>query len=323
MQYPVIITFALVVGVIFGAYWFFVARGEAAEQTALRRRMKAGRGKDTTRDVASLVITDQPLSTIPALDKALRAASGIVEPARELINKAGVSMYVGTLLLACGVAFIGAFLLVWRLSGTAVLALPLGVLAGAGPPFVLNILANRRVAKFEEQFPEAIDLMSRALRAGHAFTTALSMVGEELPDPVGGEFKLAYDRQNFGMPLPDALRSLGARVPLIDARFFVTAVLTQREVGGNLSEVLENLAEVIRERFKVKRQVRVVTAHGRMTAWVLGSMPPVLGAILTFMNPETMSIMWTHPTGIRMIAAAIVLQVLGAFVISRLVKVDY
>ena len=185
-------------------------------------------------------------------------------------------MNVGTLLLACGVAFIGAFLLVWRLSGTVVLALPLGVLAGAGPPFVLNILANRRVAKFEEQFPEAIDLMSRALRAGHAFTTALSMVGEELPDPVGGEFKLAYDRQNFGMPLPDALRSLGARVPLIDARFFVTAVLTQREVGGNLSEVLENLAEVIRERFKVKRQVRVVTAHGRMTAWVLGSMPPVL-----------------------------------------------
>ena len=107
---------------------------------------------------------------------------------------------------------------------------------------MLNVLANRRVAQFEEQFPEAIDLMSRALRAGHAFTTALSMVGEELPDPVGGEFKLAYDRQNFGMPLPDALRSLGARVPLIDARFFVTAVLTQREVGGNLSEVLENLA---------------------------------------------------------------------------------
>jgi tight adherence protein B len=323
MQYPVIITFALVLGVVFGAYWLFVARGEAAEQTALRKRMKGARTKGATLDPASLVITDQPLSAIPALDKALRAASGIVEPARALINKAGVSMNVGTLLLACGVAVIATFALLLYLTGTAVVALPLAALAGALPPFVLNILANRRVAKFEEQFPEAIDLMSRALRAGHAFTTALSMVGEELPDPVGGEFKLAYDRQNFGMPLPDALRSLGARVPLIDARFFVTAVLTQREVGGNLSEVLENLAEVIRERFKVKRQVRVVTAHGRMTAWVLGSMPPVLAAILTYMNPDTMSIMWTHPTGIRMVAAAIVLQALGAFVISRLVKVDY
>ncbi len=323
MVYPAIVTFALVVGVIFGAYWFFVARGEAAEQTALQRRMKGSRGKGATLDAASLVITDQPLSRIPALDKVLRALHVVTEPARELINKAGVSMNVGTLLLACGVAGIGVFLILLNLSGFVLLALPFGALAAAVPPFVLNVLANQRVAKFEEQFPEAIDLMSRALRAGHAFTTALSMVAEELPDPVGGEFKLAYDRQNFGMPLPDALRSLGARVPLIDAKFFVTAVLTQREVGGNLSEVLENLSTVIRERFKVKRQVRVVTAHGRMTAWVLGSMPPALAAALTFLNPDNMRVMWTHPTGIRMIAAAVVMQALGAFVISRLVKVDY
>lgn len=323
MPYPVVITFALVVGVIFGAYWFFVGREEAADQTALRRRMKGVRAPGTTPDAASLVMTERPLSGIPALDRLLRTLDFISGPARDLINRAGVSMNVGTLLLMCGVAAIGAFFVVWRLTGAVVLAIPVAALAAALPAVVLNMLANRRVAQFEEQFPEAIDLMARALRAGHAFTTALSMVGEELPDPVGGEFKLAYDRQNFGMPMPDALRSLGARVPLIDARFFVTAVLTQREVGGNLAEVLENLANVIRERFKVKRQVRVVTAHGRMTAWVLGSMPPVLAGVLTFLNPETMKIMWTHPTGIRMIAAAIVLQALGAFVISRLVKIDY
>ena len=122
---------------------------------------------------------------------------------------------------------------------------------------VIQFKAKRRVRSFEEQFPEAIDLLARALRAGHAFITGLSMVAEEMPDPVGTEFKLAFDRQNFGMPLPDALRALGERVPLLDARFFVTAVLTQREAGGNLSEVLDNLASVIRERFRVKRQVRV------------------------------------------------------------------
>jgi tight adherence protein B len=322
MLYPVAITFVLVAGVIFGAYWLFVAREEAAEQSALRRRMKGVRTKSTA-DGASIVIVDQPLSGIPALDKLLHRVSGVVEPARALIDRAGVSMNVGTLLLTCGVAAIGTFLVFWWLSGTVILALPLAALAAGLPPFVLNVLANRRVNTFEEQFPEAIDLMSRSLRAGHAFTTALSMVGDELPDPVGGEFKLAYDRQNFGMPLGDALRTLGNRVPLIDAKFFVTAVLTQREVGGNLAEVLENLAEVIRERFKVKRQVRVVTAHARMTAWVLGCMPPVLAVALTIISPNTMRIMWTHPTGIRMIAAAIVLQALGAFVISRVVKIDY
>ena len=142
------------------------------------------------------------------------------------------------------------------------------------PIWFVSFMAKRRLIKFEEQFPEAIELLSRALRAGHAFTTGLSMVAEEMPEPVGTEFRLAYDRQNFGMPMPEALRSLGERVPLLDARFFVTAVLTQREAGGNLAEVLDNLAAVIRERFKVKRQVRVITAHARITGWVLAMLPP-------------------------------------------------
>ena len=137
---------------------------------------------------------------------------------------------------------------------------------------------NQRLKKFEEQFPEAIDLIARALRAGHAFTTGLAMAAEEIPAPVGEEFKLLYDRQNFGMPLPDAMKAFAARIPLIDARFFVTAVLTQRETGGNLGEVLDNLASVIRERFKVKRQVRVLTAHGRITGWILAALPPALAA---------------------------------------------
>ncbi len=128
---------------------------------------------------------------------------------------------------------------------------------------------RRRPRKFEEQFPEAIELIARALRAGHALTTGLALVAEELPDPVGGEFRLVYDRQNFGMSMPDALHLFAERVPLLDARFFVTAVLTQRESGGNLAEILDNLGDVIRQRFRVKRQIRVVTAHARLTGWVL------------------------------------------------------
>ena len=132
---------------------------------------------------------------------------------------------------------------------------------------------TRRFGMFEEQFPEAIALMARALRAGHAFPTGIQMVADEIPAPVGAEFKLLYDRQNFGMPLGDALKGMAERVPILDARFFTTAVLTQRETGGNLSEILDNLATVIRDRFKVKRQVRAVTAHGRITGWILCGMP--------------------------------------------------
>jgi tight adherence protein B len=161
------------------------------------------------------------------------------------------------------------------------------------------------------------------LKAGHAFTTGLSLVAEELPDPVGTEFRLAYDRQNFGMPMPDALRSLADRVPLLDAKFFVTAVLTQRDAGGNLSEVLDNLASVIRERFRVKRQVRVVTAHARMTGWVLVGLPPALGLVLTMLSPGHMSVLWTDPTGIKMVAVALVMQVIGTLVIRKLVDVEY
>ncbi len=149
------------------------------------------------------------------------------------------------------------------------------------------------------------------------------MVSDEMPDPIGTEFKLLYDRQNFGMPMPEALRSLAERIPLLDARFFVTAVLTQRETGGNLSEVLDNLAVVIRDRFKVKRQVRVVTAHGRITGWILSAMPPSLAGILCIVSPEHMKLLITDPLGLKMIAAALVLQVLGTVVIRKLVNVPY
>jgi tight adherence protein B len=176
---------------------------------------------------------------------------------------------------------------------------------------------------FEEQFPDAIELIGRALRAGHAFTTGLAIVAEEAPQPVAGEFRLLYDQQNFGMPLGDAMKQFAQRIPLLDARFFVTAVLTQRESGGNLAEILSNLASVIRERFKVKRQVRVISAHGRLTGWVLSGLPPSLAMAFLVTSPNHIMTLVNDPMGVRMIFAALFLQILGTLIIRRLVNIEY
>ena len=181
------------------------------------------------------------------------------------------------------------------------------------PFFWLRHKRTSRLKRFEEQFPEALDLLSRAIRAGHAFQTAMGMVADELPEPVGPEFKKTFDQQNYGLPLRDALNELAERVRLLDVRFFVTAVLIQRDTGGNLSEILDNLAHVVRERFKIQRQVRVHTAHGRFTGYVLLTLPAFLAVALSFINPEHMQLLFREQMGQMMLMAAIVMQVVGLF----------
>jgi len=197
------------------------------------------------------------------------------------------------------------------------------VFAGASLPllFLMQKRAARR-HRFEEQFPEALDLLSRALRAGHAFQTALGMVADEMPDPVGTEFKKTFEQQNFGLPLNEALNEMAARTQLLDVRFFVTAVTIQRETGGNLSEVLDNLAEVVRERFKLLRQVRVHTAHGRYTGYVLLALPAALGVALSFISPDHMNTLFVHPLGRTMLIGAAVMQTVGYFWIKKVIKIE-
>jgi tight adherence protein B len=149
------------------------------------------------------------------------------------------------------------------------------------------------------------------------------MAADEVPKPAGPEFRRVYDEQNFGMSLPEALRAMAKRVPVLDARFFVTAVLTQRESGGNLSEVLDNLASVMRERFKVKRQIRVISAHGRLSAWILSCLAPALAGFLFLTSPNFMRILWEDPLGVRLVIAAVALQLTGTFIISRMVRIEY
>jgi tight adherence protein B len=198
-----------------------------------------------------------------------------------------------------------------------------GALVGAALPFFLLMRRRTlRMRRFEEQFPEALDLLSRAIRAGHAFTTAVGMVADEAPDPIGPEFKKTFDEQNFGLPLKEALGNLAQRVPLIDVHFFVTAVLIQRETGGNLSEILDNLSHVVRERFKILRQVRVYTAHGRLTGYVLMALPAALAVALFFINPAHMELLLNERMGQMMLLGAIVMQTIGYFWIRQVVKIE-
>jgi tight adherence protein B len=149
------------------------------------------------------------------------------------------------------------------------------------------------------------------------------MVAEQMPAPIGPEFKLLYEHQNFGMPMPDALKEFARRIPLLDARFLVTAILIQRESGGNLSEILDNIAAVIRDRFRVKRQIRVVSAHARMTGWVLIGVPPGLSCVLFLLNPNHWQTLTGDPIGVNLIIAAIFLQITGTLIIRQMVRIEY
>lgn len=322
MGFVIVGVFVGVLLLIIGIYWAFVLRVDQADEAALQRRLQPDPTSSIPKKLRILKPIEQ-LSSVKQFNTVLGRLGNLTAPLQRDLTQAGLNITVGTLLLSSGCLAVGAFLLTKLLTIFTIIAIAVGVFAAFIPFIWLRRRKDVRLRKFEEQFPEAIDLIGRALRAGHAFTTGLAMAAEEIPKPVGEEFKLLYDRQNFGMPLPDAMKAFAARIPLIDARFFVTAVLTQRETGGNLGEVLDNLASVIRDRFRVKRQVRVLTAHGRITGWILAGLPPALALVMMVTSPGHLDAMITDPLGIQMIVVALVLQVLGTLIIRKLVDIPY
>ncbi len=267
------------------------------------------------------IVKQQMEGALPAIDRiagATVAGSWIAK----LIEQAGSKVGVSTILLISLALGVLVSLAVTALLRQALGMLP-GFALGASVPFlVLMRKRTVRIRKFEEQFPEALDMMSRAVKAGHAFTTAMGMVADEAPAPMGPEFKKAFDEQNFGLPLKDALTNLATRMPLLDVQFFATAVLIQRETGGNLSEILDSLAHVVRERFKILRQVRVYTAHGRMTGYVLLGLPAFLAIALMFINPDHMNTLFDEQVGRLMIAATVVMQTVGYLWIRKVVTIE-
>jgi tight adherence protein B len=313
-------TFALVLAIVLGAYWAFVVRPEQLVEHKVRGRLKAPRGQNLR---VTLVKARERLSGIGSLDATLAKTGDALQPLSALVAQSGLKTTLGTVILGSIFAAVVTMAIVSRFVPAMGVTLLAGVAAGFLPILFIKQAAARRLAVFEEQFPEAIDLIARALRAGHALPTALQMVSDEIPAPVGAEFRLLFDQQNFGMSLPDALKEFGARIPLIDARFFVTAVLTQREMGGNLSEVLDKLSAVIRDRFKVKRQVRAVSAHGRITGTVLMALPPVVATVIFFIDPEHMRLLVDDPMGVQMVVTGVTLQIIGIIWIKRVLRVEY
>jgi tight adherence protein B len=317
----VIVSFVVLLIGILGAYYAFVVRPEEQQQRAFWKRLKV---KATSREVRSNLLKQaKQLSALPSLDAALRRGEKSLQPLELLIEQSGTRMTVATFLLTSATCGLAAVYVVMQTTGLMLLAIAAGAMTAWIPTSLLKYLRTRRILKFEEQFPEALALISRALKAGHTFTTGLAMVAEEMPAPIGPEFKLLYDQQNYGMPLPDALKEFARRVVLLDARFFVTAVLIQRESGGNLSEILDNIATVIRDRFRVKRQIRVISAHARMTGMVLMGVPPSLAFFLFLLNPDHLRTLTGSPLGMNLIYAAILMQVTGSLIIRKMVKLEY
>jgi tight adherence protein B len=267
------------------------------------------------------LLRDEQLSQIPALDTLLRRSARVTD-IQKMLAQAGMSLRAGNFLGLSALAGVAATILAYAFSKRIEVAW-VALLVGFVLPYsYVSFRRNKRFEKFEELFPEAIDTLARAVRAGHAFTTALEMITDEVAEPVASEFRQLYEEQKFGMPVRDALINLTERMPLVDLKFFVTAVMLQRETGGNLAEILDNLSYVIRERFKIQRQVRVYTAQGRLTMALLMGMPPIIITVMLVLNPTFIRPLFSDPIGHTLLVAGITLQTVGYFVIRKIIRIQ-
>lgn len=293
------------------------SRGEEAQRIARRlRAISAGEHgaelspllqKKTAGDMSELERRLLQLPRIHRLDRVLlQAAYG-----------KSISHFLMVCLLCAASGLLLALLLILPLW-----LLLLTTLAAGAMPFIrLFSRRRKRLKAFEQQLPDALDLMGRALRAGHAFSSAIEMVGSEAEEPIAGEFRTTFDEINFGIALPDALLNLANRVPSTDLKYFVIAVLLQRETGGNLAELLGNLSALIRARFKLLGTIRVLSAEGRLSAWVLSLLPFVAAGLLNLINPKFMSILWTDPAGLKLLWSALAIAIIGILWMWRIVKI--
>ena len=314
--------FLAATALVVGAYYAFTRLPQYLIERRIQQRMAdVGRHVEPEPTDAFKIVKEQVDGVLPGLDKLATDTSYGISIAK-LLDQAGSKKGVSTVLLTSLVFGIAASFGVTALLHESWGLVP-GFAAGAAIPFlVLMRKRTLRFRRFEEQFPEALDLLSRAIKAGHALTTAMGMVADDASDPIGPEFRKTFDEQNFGLSLKEALNNLATRVPSLDVRFFATAVLIQRETGGNLSEILDNLSYVVRERFKILRQVRVYTAHGRMTGYVLLGLPAALAIALMFINPEHMNLLFSERMGRLMLMGTAVMQTIGYVWIRKIVTIE-
>jgi tight adherence protein B len=274
------------------------------------------RGNDDLVDIRK----QELLSAIPLLNRLLVQLE-LTPKLRRLLYQADVKLTPGGLLLLSLTFWVLAAYLIYMRTGVLLVALILALIPAA-LPFVFVVQKRaKRFRKFEEGLPPTLEMMVSALRAGNSLVSAIGLVSREAPDPIGREFRVCYDEQNYGLELRTAMENLAIRIPIQDIRILITAILIQKDSGGNLAEVLEKCSQVIRERFRLKKEIRIKTAQGRLTGLTLSALPLILGFLLYLVNPKGISLLWHHPLGLKMLYTASVMTLVGGLIIRKIVRI--
>ncbi|RAS34601.1 type II secretion system F family protein [Paraburkholderia bryophila] len=314
-----VLAFLAVVLLIEGVYLFWSSHhGPAVKRMDERLRALSASGNVSNEPLSILkqrLLSESPFVTrlllriprVHALDRQLQQ-SGL---------KWSVARFVAYTLLC---ALVGAFI-AWLTGLPSLVIVATALVPSLLPALILRRKRAKRVLRLERQLPDAADLIARALRAGHSFPAALGMVGDELPNPLGGEFALVFDEINYGVSLNDALLNMVDRVPVDDLRYFVIAVLIQREAGGNLAEILGCISGIIRERMKLLGKVRVLSAEGRLSAWILGALPFVIIGLLTVLNPDYITVFWKDPAGMQIAGVSLTMMLFGILWMRKIVRI--
>jgi len=313
-----VLVFAAVIFLVEGAWlWWSNSHGGGARRIARRLRLMSrgdGGGERIT------ILKQRRYAATPWLDRALRCVPRMAVLDR-LLLQSGLRWQVGRFLGGAVLLLLASVLAPWA-AGVPLIPAGLMLVGGAGAPFALLLQARAaRMRKVEEQLPELADFLSRALRAGHSFANVLQMAGDEMPEPLAGEFRATYEEVNFGVPMNEALQNLAARVPLTDLRYLVIAVLIQRESGGNLAELLGNVSRMTRARLKLLAHVRVQSAEGRLSAWILSVLPLAVLALMSVANPRYVDVLLNDPVGVRLSWYAVSGCVAGILWMRKVVRI--
>ncbi|HXL09062.1 MAG TPA: type II secretion system F family protein [Candidatus Bathyarchaeia archaeon] len=301
---------------------FFVPMAvQNSPQARIKRRLTTvGRSGYASRADVQNLLKSALYSEIPWVN-ALLSRVPIAKHLDLLLERANVDMTLGLFIL-CSVVATGVAVFLFLIVGQPFyLALVMGIIALVCPYFYLKYVTWKRLRRFLEQMPDGLDMISQALQAGLGLTQAMVFISKEMPDPLGTEFSVFIEEVNLGLPLADALKKLEERMALPEVRLFNTALMVQREVGGSLAELLNKLADIIRDRFRIERLIKSLTGQNRMSAWVVCSIPPFLAVVMYIREPEIMNDMFSDPMGRMMMAAALVLEMLGIFVFRKFIKV--
>ena len=313
-----VVLFILLLALSFGIMLYFLAPSQS--ESAIQRQLARIRGDHEIGDETISILKEERLSTIPWLNDVMKRVPGSY-PLLHLIKQAGKTWAVTLLVLwslvaACVAGLVSAIFL--PIIGLNILV---GIIVALLPFLYLLFLRETRLNACERLLPDAVDLMSRALRAGHAVTSALEMVGRDISEPLGSEFRTLYEQQSLGLPLREAGMGLVQRVPRNDIRFLATAILLQKETGGNLAYILDKTARVIRERLRLRGQVKVYTAQGRVTGWIICLLPFIMAGVITVVNPQYEKILLTDPLGPYLIYAGLAMMVTGVLIVRKIIRI--